>query len=226
MRDFHGPRLELLAAAGPDLLAVETIPDADEAEVLVPLLDELGLPAWFSYSVRGPSTNAGQPLPEAYDVVAGSTSVVAAGVNCSEQTDVLGAVAAAVAATGLPAVAYPNRGGSWNAATKTWEYAGPLDLGLVDDWVAAGARFIGGCCGTGPATSRSWPTGSGRSSRRADAPHTSTVSRTSTTSPSSSPSGLRTASLTGTTYPPSRGHSEVVNSVSPIRPRTGIIPQP
>ena len=53
LRDFHGPRLELLAGAGPDLLAVETIPDADEAEVLVELLDEVGLPAWFSYSVRG-----------------------------------------------------------------------------------------------------------------------------------------------------------------------------
>ena len=151
LRDFHGPRLELLAAAGPDLLAVETIPDAEEAEVLVPLLDELGLPAWFSYSVRGSSTNAGQPLSEAYDVVAGSGSVVAAGVNCSEQTDALGAVRAAVTATGLPAVVYPNRGGSWNADTKTWEYAGPLDLGLVDDWVEAGARLIGGCCGTGPA---------------------------------------------------------------------------
>ena len=41
LRDFHGPRLELLAEAGPDLLAVETIPDADEAEVLVALLDDL-----------------------------------------------------------------------------------------------------------------------------------------------------------------------------------------
>ena len=51
LRDFHGPRLELLAAAGPDLLAVETIPDAYEAEVLVPLLNEIGMPAWFSYSV-------------------------------------------------------------------------------------------------------------------------------------------------------------------------------
>ena len=56
LRDFHGPRLELLAAAGPDLLAVETIPDADEAEVLVELLDEIGLPAWFSYSVKGNHT--------------------------------------------------------------------------------------------------------------------------------------------------------------------------
>ena len=83
--------------------------------------------------------------------MAGSRSVVAAGVNCSEQADVLGAVRAAVAATGLPAVAYPNRGGSWNSDTKAWEYAGPLDLDLVDDWVGAGARLIGGCCGTGPA---------------------------------------------------------------------------
>ena len=151
LRDFHGPRLDLLAAAGPDLFAVETIPDTDEAEVLVPLLDQLGLPAWFSYSVRGTTTNAGQPLSDAYAVVAGSHSVVAAGVNCSEQADVLGAVRAAVAATGLPAVAYPNRGGSWNSDMKAWDYAGPLDLDLVDDWVGAGARFIGGCCGTGPA---------------------------------------------------------------------------
>jgi homocysteine S-methyltransferase len=151
LREFHAPRLELLAAAGPDLLAVETIPDSDEAEVLVPLLDELGLPAWFSYSVDGDTTNAGQPLSEAYAVLAGSRTVIAAGVNCSEQADVLGAVQAAVAATGLPAVAYPNRGGRWNAVTGTWEYSGPLDLGLVDGWLAAGARFVGGCCGTGPA---------------------------------------------------------------------------
>ncbi len=105
LRDFHAPRLELLAAAAPDLLAVETIPDIDEAEVLVALLEELGVPAWFSYSVRGSATNAGQPLAEAYAVLAGHRSVVAAGVNCSEQTDVLGAVREAVTATGLPAVA-------------------------------------------------------------------------------------------------------------------------
>jgi homocysteine S-methyltransferase len=151
LRDFHGPRLELLAAAGPDLLAVETIPDSDEAEVLVALLDQLDVPAWFSYSVRDATTNAGQPLAEAYAVLTGSRSIIAAGVNCSEQNDVLGAVREAVAVTGLPAVAYPNRGGSWNSDTKRWTYGDPLDLDLVESWVAAGARLIGGCCGTGPA---------------------------------------------------------------------------
>lgn len=151
LRDFHAPRLELLAAAGPDLLAVETIPDADEAEVLVSLLDELGVPAWFSYSVRGATTCAGQPLADAYAVLADCSAVVAAGVNCSEQGDVLGAVTAAVAATGRPAVAYPNLGGSWDAEAKQWAYGDPIDLELVDGWVEAGVALVGGCCGTGPA---------------------------------------------------------------------------
>ena len=151
LRDFHGPRLELLAGAGPDLFAVETIPDADEAEVLVDLLDEVGLPAWFSYSVRGDLTSAGQPLDTAYAVLAGRRVLVAAGVNCSDQADVQGAVETAVAVTGLPAVSYPNRGGSWDAEAKRWAYGDPLDLDLVAGWLAAGVRLVGGCCGNGPA---------------------------------------------------------------------------
>ncbi len=151
LRDFHAPRLELLAAAGPDLLAVETIPDLDEAEVLVDLLDDLGVPAWFSYSVHGTTTAAGQPLPDAYAVLAGHGSLVAAGVNCSEQSDVLGAVRASIAATGLPAVAYPNRGGTWDAEAKQWSYGDPIDPDLVGSWLDAGATYVGGCCGNGPA---------------------------------------------------------------------------
>jgi len=151
LRDFHGPRLELLAAAGPDLLAVETIPDVEEAEVLVALIDELGVPAWVSYAVRGSTTSAGQSLADAYTLLSGHDAIVAAGVNCTEQVDVLGAVEAAVAATGLPAVAYPNRGGTWDAVAKQWAYGDALDLDLLDTWVAAGARYVGGCCGIGPA---------------------------------------------------------------------------
>ncbi|GAB3243973.1 homocysteine S-methyltransferase [Nocardioides dilutus] len=151
LRDFHAPRLELLAEWSPDLFAVETIPDTAEAEVLVELLDEVGLPAWFSYSVRGPATCAGQPLPDAYAVLAGSSSLIAAGVNCSDQEDVLAAVETEIAVTGLKAVAYPNRGGSWDSTTKAWSYGEPLDLDLVEAWIAAGAEYVGGCCGTGPA---------------------------------------------------------------------------
>lgn len=151
LRDFHARRLELLAAAEPDLLAIETIPDVDEAVVLVDVLENIGIPAWFSYSVRGDATCAGQPLSDAYAALADCATLIAAGVNCSDQHDVLGAVETVVAVTGLPAVAYPNAGGAWDSSTRTWSRGARLDLRLVDAWVAAGASYVGGCCGLGPA---------------------------------------------------------------------------
>ncbi len=151
LRDFHAPRLELLVAAGPDLLAVETIPDADEAEVLVPLLDEIGLPAWFSYSVADGATRAGQPLSSAYGVLQGSTAIRAVGVNCSAPHDVVPALRTAAAATGLPGVAYPNRGEDGDNAAHTWVGPGAFDPGEVRGWIAAGAHLVGGCCRVGEA---------------------------------------------------------------------------
>jgi homocysteine S-methyltransferase len=149
LRDFHGPRLELLAAAGPDLLAVETIPDADEAEVLVPLLEEIGVSAWFSYSVAGGATRAGQPLVSAYEVLKGSTTICAAGVNCSAPADVPAALRTAVAVTGLPGVAYPNSGEAWDNASHTWAGTGAFDPREVRSWIDAGAQLVGGCCRVG-----------------------------------------------------------------------------
>ena len=150
LRDFHRPRLELLASAGPDLIAVETIPDVDEAEVLVELLDQIGPPAWFSYSAVRLQTRAGQPLEEAFRVAASARSVVAVGVNCCAPEAVLPAVQLAVETTGLPAVAYPNRGEAWDAARHTWSDQAHFDPALARTWVDAGARYVGGCCRVGP----------------------------------------------------------------------------
>ena len=49
-------------------------------------------------------------------------------------------------------VAYPNRGGTWEATAKTWTGdAVPAGFGpLALDLRTAGARLLGGCCGTGP----------------------------------------------------------------------------
>jgi homocysteine S-methyltransferase len=151
LRDFHAPRLELLAAAGPDVFAVETIPDADEAEVLVPLLEEIGMPAWFSYSVSDGATRAGQPLAAAYEVLTGSATICAAGVNCSAPGDVVAALQSATDVTGLPGVAYPNRGEDWDNAAHTWVGRGAFDPGEVRSWLAAGAQLVGGCCRVGEA---------------------------------------------------------------------------
>jgi homocysteine S-methyltransferase len=149
LRDFHLPRVELLASAGPDLLAVETIPDADEAEVLVGVLAEVGLPAWLSYSVDGPRTRAGQPLDAAYAILEGP-HLVAAGVNCCRPDDVLPALEVARRVTGLPGVAYPNSGQGWDNRTHTWTGDTAYDVALAPRWVDAGAAYVGGCCQVGP----------------------------------------------------------------------------
>jgi homocysteine S-methyltransferase len=150
LRDFHLPRLELLAEAGPDLFAVETIPDLDEAEVLVGLLDAIGLPAWLSYSVADGATRAGQPLKDAFAVASGSRVLLAAGVNCCPPGDVLHSVSVATAVTGLPAVAYPNSGEGWDSGTHSWAGETSYDVALAPEWVRAGASYVGGCCRVGP----------------------------------------------------------------------------
>lgn len=149
LRDFHGPRMELLIDAGPDLLAVETIPDAEEAEVLVGLLTELDFPAWFSYSIERNHTRAGQPLTSAFTIPA-IDQVIAVGINCCRPEDVQSAVETAVAVTGKPAVAYPNSGESWDATLRQWTGAGTGPAPLANGWLAAGASYIGGCCRVGP----------------------------------------------------------------------------
>ena len=51
LADWHRPRLEILADAGADVLAIETVPDIDEAEALVGWFVRLGVPAWLSYTI-------------------------------------------------------------------------------------------------------------------------------------------------------------------------------
>lgn len=148
LRDFHAPRLALLETEDPDLIAVETIPDIEEAEVLIDLLDDIGLPVWFSYSCDGPRTRAGQPLADALALVAGIRSVVAVGVNCCDPADVPTAVQLATA-TGEPAVVYPNTGETYSDGT--WTGAPHFRPGEALSWVSSGAAYVGGCCRVGPA---------------------------------------------------------------------------
>jgi homocysteine S-methyltransferase len=148
---WHRPRLEALAEAGPDVLALETVPDVDEAEALMTAIAGLGIPAWLSYTIAGERTRAGQPLPEAFAVAAGVPEVVAVGVNCCGPADVLAAIAAAREATGKPVIVYPNSGESWDAGRRAWTGQSRYSARLPGQWIAAGAGIIGGCCRVRPA---------------------------------------------------------------------------
>ncbi|MFE4384591.1 homocysteine S-methyltransferase [Streptomyces cyaneofuscatus] len=147
---FHRPRVAALAEAGPDVLALETVPDVDEAEAVVRVAEETGLPVWLSYSVAGGRTRAGQPLEEAFAVAAGREAAVAVGVNCCDPADAEEAVRVAVEVTGKPAVVYPNSGEGWDAEGRGWTGTSTFDPGRVRAWTGAGARLVGGCCRVGP----------------------------------------------------------------------------
>ncbi len=148
---WHRPRLEVLAEAGPDVLALETVPDIDEAEALMAVISGLGIPAWLSYSIAAGRTRAGQPLSEAFAVAAGVPEVVAVGVNCCAPADVLEAIAAARKVTGKPVIVYPNSGEKWDARRRAWAGRSRYSAGQPRQWIAAGAKIAGGCCRVRPA---------------------------------------------------------------------------
>ena len=148
---WHRPRLEVLAGAGPDVLALETVPDIDEAEALLAGVAGLPIPVWLSYTIAGQRTRAGQPLAEAFAVAAGVPEVVAVGVNCCAPSDVPAAIAVAREVTGKPVIVYPNSGEAWDARRRAWTGPSRYSAAQPRQWMAAGARIAGGCCRVRPA---------------------------------------------------------------------------
>jgi homocysteine S-methyltransferase len=148
LRDFHARRIEVLIASNPDYLALETMPDTQEVEVLLDLLSDCPIPYWVSYSCKeGNQTNAGQSFASAVDL---AQSAMAVGVNCTAPELITGLLSSASSA--VPYVVYPNSGRSWDAVGKVW--IGTTQVGfadsLVKEWIDQGAEIIGGCCGIGP----------------------------------------------------------------------------
>jgi len=155
LREFHAERLPLLDAAGADLLAVETIPNAREARVLRELLEDVATPAWVSFACRDAQyLSDGTPLRDAAALYAGHPRVYAVGINCTPPRYVLPLIAEVRAAAADKAVVvYPNSGETWHSKEKRWsgkacDFNRDFD---VEAWYAAGAKLIGGCCRTGPA---------------------------------------------------------------------------
>ena len=154
LRDFHRERLQVLADAGPDVLAVETIPELEEAEAVAQVLAEVrGAAAWVSFSCAdGSHLRSGVPIEEAVAAVAEVPEVLAVGVNCTapEHADEL--VGRIRAVTELPIVVYPNSGEGWDAIGRRWTGPGleRVDADAAARWLRAGATLVGGCCRVTP----------------------------------------------------------------------------
>jgi len=143
-----------LALGGVDLLVIETQFDLGEALAAVRgvrSVTDLSLVCSFSYD-RGTKTMMGVSPAKAGKALADS-GVDMIGINCGRSlADNTAALLELRAATSLPIWFKPNAGlpvtddlGNVVYATTPQQMAEP-----VADWIAAGAKVIGGCCGTSP----------------------------------------------------------------------------
>jgi len=154
LADFHRPRLAVLVQAGADLLACETIPSLGEALVLARLLQEFpDTCAWISFCCRDAEyTHEGQSIGECVAELNPFVQIVSVGVNCT-RPEYSGALLRHMRKrTDKPLLVYPNSGDHYDAEAKRWlgrAEVTPLAQ-QARDWVAQGARLIGGCCRTTP----------------------------------------------------------------------------
>jgi homocysteine S-methyltransferase len=158
LADFHRPRLGVLAHAGADLLACETIPCLREARVLANLLQEFpDTCAWISFSCKDGAHNCeGEDIGECAAELQRYPQIAAVGVNCTPPQYLTSLLRRMHDGTDKPLVAYPNSGECYDASSKQWSGGtGTVELGAqARQWYAQGAQLIGGCCRTGPADIR------------------------------------------------------------------------
>jgi homocysteine S-methyltransferase len=147
---WHRPRIERLWAAGPDVLAIETIPSLAEAEAIARALEGTGATAWLCYTVAGGALRSGESLDDAFAIADASPAIVATGVNCCAPAEVAGALESLRRSTGKRAIAYPNSGEEWDAKNRVWMGDADLPEHLVSGWLDGGLDAVGGCCRVAP----------------------------------------------------------------------------
>ena len=155
VEDYHREKLAILVDSGADLIAIETIPLADEALLIAEILEELGAPpAWFSFGFADEAQTYGlDAVDKAVLSIAGYADLVAIGMNCTHPRYVDSLLASmSELVSGIPLIVYPNHGREWDAVARCWT-GDSISISSVETvrcWVDLGARFIGGCCGIGP----------------------------------------------------------------------------
>ncbi len=152
--NFHAERLAVLDDCGADVLAVETIPNFAEAEILVDLLGDVTTPAWVSFACRDDtSISDGTPLSTVAALFADHPQVLALGINCTPPGFVVPLILVVRRVAAEKAVlVYPNSGETYHSDDNSWSGAAcDFDNSFnVRAWRDAGAKLIGGCCRTGP----------------------------------------------------------------------------
>lgn len=158
LMDWHRPRIRALIEEGVDLLAIETIPCAREAEAVVDLLKEFpNARAWLSFSCRddGKSLADGSDFQETAVRCyrnAFPAQILAIGINCIAPrlvTTMLKGINSSNVDDFIPLVVYPNSGEKYTVSDG-WKKEGETTSlhEFLDEWLDLGVRYVGGCCRT------------------------------------------------------------------------------
>jgi 5-methyltetrahydrofolate--homocysteine methyltransferase len=148
----------ILAEGGVDGLIVETMIDLREALCAVRAAKEacdLPIIATVAFSTlkNGGRTVMGNTARDCAQALA-DAGACAVGANCGslDPTEMAGIVAEMMQATSVPIVAQPNAGRPRLVDRQAVFDMSPADFALgVRECLQAGARLLGGCCGTSPA---------------------------------------------------------------------------
>ena len=158
VEDSAAEQAEALAAGGADAIVIETQTDLAEAEaVLKGALKGCGLPVGLSFTFDSGEnrdhTMMGVSIPQACEL-AKANGASFAGANCGAGIETFVSIAGQYAAcgSGLPIWVKGNAGlPEVDDAGNTVFRASPgLYAAAVPGLLKAGARFIGGCCGSTP----------------------------------------------------------------------------
>lgn len=151
--EIYKEQAKLLDEGGCDLFVVETMINLEEARAAVKAIREVSdRPIMVSMTFEGARTLYGDS-PETVAEVLTEAGADAIGANCSTgPANMKAIIEAMVQNTDLPVIAKPNAGlphqgedGRISYDMSAAEFAEEM-MQLLD----AGARIVGGCCGTGP----------------------------------------------------------------------------
>jgi S-methylmethionine-dependent homocysteine/selenocysteine methylase len=153
----HRAQADNLAAAGVDLIMVETMPTVAEAEIALRAAVETGRPATVGFVCAMPDRDepvrllSGETLNDAVARV-NRLAPEAIFVNCAAPPTISAALQELRELTTRPTGAYANVGHvdentGWRPDERV---TGERYAEHAAEWIALGARVVGGCCGTNP----------------------------------------------------------------------------
>ena len=151
--DLFAEQAAALAEGGVDLFSVETFYDLAEIEAAVRGIRRVsGLPIVAHMTLEDDGSSLEGVAPEVFGPRLAALPVQAVGVNCSVgPAAMLDAVERMAPVVGLPISAQPNAGKPRAVDNRNLYLCSPEYMAVyAKRFIEAGARVVGGCCGTTP----------------------------------------------------------------------------